>query len=105
MRLEGIIIILSLLVFITGCKSNIAPKEGSNIFIAEQTANYCALTASDQNYGRFLMVQEIFSHKIPCKSNYDCFDFLLKKEEFRSLAPEFEPYLSCEESQENPIKI
>ena len=47
----------------------------------------------------FLMVDKVFSKKVSCSTNADCYEFLLNNDDYRSLAPEFEPYLNCEKAQ------
>lgn len=66
---------------------------------------FCVMTStsgiSDKNGfaepdDEFLMLDELFSKPVPCNNNNDCYEFLLDQDEYRSMAPEFEPYLNCE---------
>ena len=105
MKFIKTILIIGSLLLIVGCQM----KEMGGKLIGgevELTASdviegrgYCALTASADRDGYFLMVDQLFSEGIACNTNDDCYNLLLEEDDFRSLAPEFHGYLSCEKSE------
>ncbi len=69
-----------------------------------ETKGYCVLTATEEDEN-FLMVNELFSTKITCNTKENCYNIMMAKDDYRHLAPEFEPYLNCEKgSATDPIK-
>lgn len=99
--------ILGLICFTAGCNSDAAPTNAGNEVTGLATAEdqdkpvrsgkYCVMTATEEQDGRFLMLDELFSDNIPCESDMDCINYLLEDDEYRSLKPDFEQYLACEE--------
>jgi hypothetical protein len=110
MKYSNIILILSLMFLVAGCN---AIAQGNNavneqvIFKSNENSftGFCVMTStsgiSDKNGfaesdDEFLMLDELFSKPISCNNDNDCYEFLLDHGDYRSMAPEFEPYLKCE---------
>ena len=103
-------IALILLVLVAGCaelENNIKIVHTSTTEFSKGLNGICVLTVSLEEDGKFLMEEEIFSQKIPCSSNDDCYEYLLDHDEYEKLTPEFEPYLNCEirNSIIEPVKV
>ena len=111
MKLIKTVIIGSILLLIVGCQIREVEETlagGAAKLTAvdvTETKGYCALTAAAEKDGYFLMLDTLFSKEIPCNTNDDCYNFLLEQDDFRSLAPEFHEYLSCEKEPIVPNKI
>jgi len=115
MRFIQAILIIGILLLIIGCQMKEVEEtliEGEVTFAAvdvTETKGHCALTATADRDGYFIILNKLFSEGIPCNINDDCYNFLLEQDDFRSLAPEFHAYLSCEEIEEaivpNKIKV
>ncbi|MFH2027735.1 MAG: hypothetical protein ABIJ08_01220 [Nanoarchaeota archaeon] len=101
MKLLKICLALSLLCFIVGCATvqNTAGNkmiEANEQAVAKEIQKLCILTATPEPSDKYFMIEELFSNEIPCETNDDCFNILTQKDDYRKLAPEFEPYLNCE---------
>ena len=105
MKLIQTLVIIGILLLVIGCKIR---EAGETLIEGEvtlttvdvtKTKGYCALTATADRDGYFLTLDKLFSEGIPCDMNDDCYNFLLEQDDFRSLAPEFHAYLSCEEGE------
>jgi nitrous oxide reductase accessory protein NosL len=98
MKLFNIILMSILLV---GCTTTQTQESSvqDTITLSEGPTKYCSLTAYEESDGKFLMVDKIFAEAITCTSNDDCYQYLLEQDDYRRLAPEFEPYLSCEKME------
>ena len=110
MKLSNIILIISLIFLVVGC--NAIPQEVNVVnkpimFANEKNSlnGFCVMTSTstlndEKLYNdlknEFLMLDKLFSKPIPCNNNNDCYEFLLDQDDYRSMAPEFEPYLNCE---------
>jgi len=115
MRLVKTILIIGILLATIGCQIKEAEKTsvGSPVTLtitdAAETKGYCTLTAAEEKDGYFHMAEQIFSAGIGCNTKDDCYNLLLENDEFRSkeesksLAPEFYPYLNCG-GREGPIE-
>jgi len=113
MKFIKVLLMVGILFTVMGCKTTEVketPTESLVTFTEADVSDatgYCILTASAKSDGKFLMVNKLFSEKIPCDTNDDCYSFLLEQDDYRSLPPEFEPYLNCEDRDDtiSPNKI
>ena len=96
-------ILMILLALLVGCNNieDSAIQQVSDTKMTEESGSrYCVMTTTDEEDGRYLMIDRLFTEQdIPCETNADCYEFLLITDEYRELAPEFEPYLDCEETR------
>lgn len=99
-------LIFLILVVVSGCgilQTEVEEADDLEVFISTdvvEAKGFCVLTASDEPDGTFIMLYDLFSKEIPCDTKEDCFEILYTEDEYRSLAPEFEPYLACEERED-----
>lgn len=113
MKFVKTLLIIVILLTVSGCiteEKEEASAQGVVTFNTKDVGRAegnCILTASAENDGKFLMVSRLFESKIPCKTKGDCYNFLLEQDDYRRLAPEFEPYLNCEDREDmvSPNKI
>jgi hypothetical protein len=110
MRHMFIILIAGLLIFSAGCITRAEKIEVNSdisfVFEADRdSSGFCIFTSTSSFDGKiryseaddeFMMLDHLLSEEIPCYSDADCYEFLLKNEDYRSMAPEFEPYLNCQ---------
>jgi len=110
MKYSIIILIISFSILVAGCTStyqdnNVVDKQSTFKAYEDESNRFCVITSTSDFVGKiqyneakneFLMIDELFSETIPRNKNNDCYEFLLDQEGYRSMAPEFEPYLNCE---------
>ena len=108
-----------LAIFIAGCAEQelvVVKNNAGNDqeYVIEDTANSqeaplnknngeCAFSATAKDAAEFSLVEGAFSNGVSCESTAACYDYLLGTDEYRQLAPEFEPYLECESEGNNDV--
>lgn len=116
MKLIKTLIIVSMLCLIVGCAETQMTKEArvnsetSNKEESTQATSFCVISATYENSVnadnvKFQMVDEVFSQEVTCSTDNDCYNFLLENDDYRNLAPEFEPYLACEKSEVKEVAL
>lgn len=113
MKFVKTLLIIGILLTVAGCVTEKKEETLAQGVVTFNTGDVgraegnCILTASAENDGKFLMVSSLFENKIPCETKDDCYNFLLEQDDYRRLAPEFEPYLNCEDREDTipPNKI
>jgi hypothetical protein len=112
--MKRILALLIGLVLIAGCNVQSQPQSYQTYSEATEENGFCVLTSTSEidgknRYGEaddeFLMLDEIFSKPVTCSSNAGCYEYLLDHDSYRSMAPEFEPYLNCESKSISEINF
>jgi len=114
------ILVLILMIITVGCttinqNSNVNTQPMVfEVYHKTTFSNFCVMTATSDIGDKklfndldneFLMLDELFSEPIWCRTNEDCYESLLDQYGYRSMAPEFEPYLNCEANRIKEINF
>lgn len=94
------ILILSLLLFTIGCgETKETKKEDAPVVyvVNEKPTKFCSMTATKMQREEYLMLDHLITNQpIACNTDDDCYQYFLDNDDYRSLTPDFEPYLYCE---------
>ena len=101
------LLLLGSVLLIVGCTQfeteNTATPD-TNVIVGDSTSKICVMTVVEGDAVDYQLIAGLFiEERIPCETLQDCTDYFLQDDNYRSLAPEFESKLNCEQVPE-PIQ-
>ena len=92
-KIMGILFLLILAISLIGCSKESKIETSKGIVTGINPGKICKYVYPNKS----LLLDELFSEDIPCSEEKDCYNFMLRSDDYRTnFPPDFNPRLVCE---------